>query len=337
METLKDRILEMGEALGFKEMKVIPALPLTRFQQDLTRRGEGDPDLQAAWSRRGMASDPMELMPTAKSLWVAVYPYVPYPEEFPRGLGTYSAHYRYYPEGRLKMESMGKLITEAGFQGMINPPLPMKAIAHMAGIGHFGKNSLLIHPSFGSYITLHLLLTDALFEYDSAAKTGDGLFSKCGACDRCIRACPTNAIGADGAVHLLKCLRHYMLSGEVVPLEIRECIGTRMLGCEICQRCCPKNPSCEETQTEGRDDLALFVLEETLKAHRSSMKSITERAAALVGGNYARSHRILSAAVIAAGNSGDPSYIPLLEELADHPNEPIRVHSAWALKKLQQH
>lgn len=335
METLKDRILKTGEALGVKGMKVIPALPLTQFQHELTRRGEGDPALQAAWSARSLTADPKELMPEAASLWVAIYPYVPYPEDFPRGLGAYSAHYRYYAEGRRRMEAILALIIEAGYQGMINPPLPMKTIAHRAGLGYFGKNGLLIHPSFGSYITLHLILTDAVFEYDSTIETRYESITKCGTCDRCIRACPTGAIGADGAVHLIKCLRHHMLSAEVVPLEIRERIGTRMLGCEICQRCCPQN-SCCVPQEGVSEVMSLLNLMEILTAFPGGLKSIMERTAALVGGNYARTQRILSAAVIAAGNSGETAYLPPLQELLNHPHEPIRIHSAWAIQKLQQ-
>jgi epoxyqueuosine reductase len=39
-------------------------------------------------------------------------------------------------------------------------------------------------------------------------------------------------------------------------------------------------------------------------------------------------------AVIVAGNSEDQSYVPLLAETLQYPNEIIRAYSAWAIGKL---
>ena len=55
----------------------------------------------------------------------------------------------------------------------------------------------------------------------------------------------------------------------------------------------------------------------------------------LIGKNYARAQKILSMAVILAGNSKDKSYIPYLIPLLKHPHAPIRGHSAWAIGKIK--
>jgi hypothetical protein len=55
---------------------------------------------------------------------------------------------------------------------------------------------------------------------------------------------------------------------------------------------------------------------------------------ALIGKNYTRAQKVLSMAVIIAGNTKDSTYVPLLGETLNHPHPPIRGHSAWALGKI---
>lgn len=67
--------------------------------------------------------------------------------------------------------------------------LPKKKLAVLAGIGNYGKNSLIINPKYGPWIRLAAILTDAELEYDDAF-TED----LCGDCDKCVKACPTGAL-----------------------------------------------------------------------------------------------------------------------------------------------
>ena len=63
-----------------------------------------------------------------------------------------------------------------------------KAWAEEAGIGWIGKHSNIINPKIGSWMFLgHLLCTEVL-EADEPSKP------ICGECEKCIKACPTNAI-----------------------------------------------------------------------------------------------------------------------------------------------
>ncbi|MBN1940125.1 MAG: epoxyqueuosine reductase [Candidatus Aminicenantes bacterium] len=63
-----------------------------------------------------------------------------------------------------------------------------KKIAVLAGLGHIGRNNLLVHPDFGSRIRLVTVLTDMPLEADRP--TG----ADCGSCRACLSACPAAAI-----------------------------------------------------------------------------------------------------------------------------------------------
>ena len=61
-----------------------------------------------------------------------------------------------------------------------------------AGLGFWGKNNLLIHPTFGAGIRLASILTDIPLRVDSQIP------NDCGGCLACMAACPADAISEDG-------------------------------------------------------------------------------------------------------------------------------------------
>jgi len=64
-----------------------------------------------------------------------------------------------------------------------------KVVARAAGLGHIGRNNLLVTPEFGSRVRLVTVLTNAPLDVTAAAS------SDCGSCRACISACPAGAIG----------------------------------------------------------------------------------------------------------------------------------------------
>jgi epoxyqueuosine reductase len=326
---LKKEFLDYGEELGFSMIKVTAAEVLDVWDQGVKIRNKLDPEARDRWKR--MTANPKEILPDAQSIIVAVWPYVPYVKDFPHGVGRYSAHYREYPVGREKAKKLGSFLEKRGYNIVVDPPLPVKAAAHRAGIGCFGKNSIIYAEGYGSWITLHCILTNASMICDESVDK----LSDCNFCEACIRACPTGAIQENGIVLPNRCIRNYMLSSDFIPLDIRDKIGTKLLGCDICQQICPKNREIfKKASLPSADEMDIFNISKILSEWKTGLADRMERMAVLIGKNYARAQKVLSMAVIIAGNTKDPYYMPLLAELLSHPHPPIRGHSAWALGKI---
>jgi epoxyqueuosine reductase QueG len=86
----------------------------------------------------------------------------------------------------------------AGLQG----DLSHKHAAAAAGLGKIGNSTLLLTPQFGPRVRLVSVVTTAPLPADPEIN-GD----VCRHCFSCVKACPAKAIGEDGGMDKLKCLR----------------------------------------------------------------------------------------------------------------------------------
>lgn len=114
-------------------------------------------------------------------------------------------------------------------------PFPEVYAAACAGLGVIGRNGLLI-TQWGSYVLLGFLATDL-------PMTDRGLEPDfCAACDACLHACPTGALGKDG-LDPEKCLSAITQKRGSLQREEQTAVrrGGLIWGCDICQTCCPLN------------------------------------------------------------------------------------------------
>jgi epoxyqueuosine reductase len=112
--------------------------------------------------------------------------------------------------------------------------------AWRAGLGWYGKNSLLLNRELGSWWVIGSVVTEARLSGNpelAPRPIADG----CGVCDRCIPACPTGAISAPGAVDARRCLSWLLQAPGSFPIEFRAALGGRIYGCDDCQTVCPPN------------------------------------------------------------------------------------------------
>lgn len=114
-------------------------------------------------------------------------------------------------------------------------PFLEREYANRAGLGWFGKNTMLINSQRGSWFFLGAILTTARIDPDSPAAGG------CGTCRACIDACPTGAIvpaGSNWAVDARECIS-YLTIEHRGPQE-KPTHGWAF-GCDVCQEVCPFN------------------------------------------------------------------------------------------------
>lgn len=208
--------------------------------------------------------------------------------------------------------------------------------AWRSGIGWYGKNSLLLSPGWGSWLVLGSVVTDAAIVDHTPSPIAD----HCGPCRRCIDACPTDAIVADGVVDAGRCLSWLLQAAGPFPLEFREALGDRLYGCDDCQTVCPPNRAVELRSTRlgtARRDadpgrwvgaLELLGLDDAALLERCARWYIAGRDPRIVRRNL----------LIILGNAAHPDDERVLAELHRFcaTGDALLVeHAAWALDRLR--
>ncbi len=208
-------------------------------------------------------------------------------------------------------------------------PLLERDFARLAGLGWFGKNTMLINKHAGSWLFLSALLTDVELAYDEPHHT-----SHCGSCRRCLDACPTDAFPEPYVLDARRCISYLTIElREPVPEEFREGLGDWLFGCDICQDVCPWNrkaPVTAEPAFQPVPDLApadaLALLQMDGEKFRGRFRKTP----------MARPRRagLLRNAAIVVGNTRPAAALPLLFERLNDEEPLIRGAVAWALGRF---
>lgn len=227
-------------------------------------------------------------------------------------------------------------------------PILERDLARRAGLGWFGKNTMLINPARGSYFFLGLLLVDLRL-----AATGAFAEDRCGTCSACLEACPTGALlGRDttGApvIDARRCISYLTIELRgAIPRELRAGIGNRVFGCDICQEVCPWNgrfavPTDEPAyrarewlELPRLDQLASELLSLDEDGFRARFRKSPLRRARREG--LLRNVCVgLGNQLAAAGSASDrpgesAAVIAVLERALSDVHPLVRGHAAWAL------
>ena len=203
-------------------------------------------------------------------------------------------------------------------------PLLERDFAARAGIGWIGKNTCVINQELGSWLLLGVIVTSLPMEIPVAIAE-----DRCGSCTRCIDACPTDALliptpeNPTRQMDASRCIAYLTIEkkGEI-PLDLRENMGRQVFGCDICQDVCLKRR--EELINPALEWLAALDQPAFKRNFAGSPLERTKR------------HRLHRNVAIAMGNSGDPVFLPRLEEWAHADDAVLQESASWAIDRLKQ-
>ena len=330
-DALKRRALEAGADL----VGLAPAQPM---RESAAYRAWVDQGMQGSMGY--MARDPEARQdirgwfPAAKSVLLTGFRYAGAEPGEP-GQGRLAAYARlpdYHPE--LKKRLKGVL---AWFQGQVpvsrgkvfvdTSPLLERLYGRYAGLGWVGKNTMLIAPKLGSYFFLCGIALDSDLAYDEPAP------DHCGSCRRCLDACPTEAFPKERVLDASRCISYFTIEHrEAIPEGFRKGIGDWIMGCDVCQEVCPWN----------RFSLAGGAFSPVLgpSLDLSGLTELDESSfkARFSGTPLERTKRrgLMRNALLAMGNSKDPSHRPALERALADPDPVLSEQAAWSLARLDE-
>lgn len=214
-------------------------------------------------------------------------------------------------------------------------PLLERDLARRAGLGWFGKNTMLINPRMGSFFFLGSLLVDLELEADAAFAT-----DHCGTCRRCLDACPTGALVEPRVLDSTRCISYLTIELKgAIPVELRPQVGELIYGCDICQSVCPYNlkfspefagdsPYAARETLAGKDarTLARELLGLSQEEFRRAFGGSPMKRAKLRG--------LKRNAVVVLGNLGTHEDVDVLTRALDDEEPLVREHATWALARL---
>ena len=233
-------------------------------------------------------------------------------------------------KGKLK-QLAGQFAAQTGHAVKVfvdTAPLMEKPLAQTAGIGWQGKHTNLVSRKAGSWLFLGVILTDAVLPYDTPET------DHCGGCRQCLDICPTNAFPAPYRLDARRCISYLTIEHKgVIDRSFRHAIGNRIFGCDDCLAICPWNKFAslaKEQKLAAKAGTDLPPLADLLNLDDTGFRQF-------FAGTPVRRvgyERFLRNVLIAAGNSGDASLMPLVMPFLDHSSALLRAMAIWALRQL---
>ncbi|MEJ5225621.1 MAG: tRNA epoxyqueuosine(34) reductase QueG [Anaerolineales bacterium] len=343
--SLEQSIKQQAHRLGFTLAGVTSPDPPPHyavFENWLAQGHHGNMHYLADDRSRARRADPRLILPECRAILVLGTPYHPHPAaptpQPPAPLGEVAAYASgddYHETLPPRLQALVQFIEDQVGHPVPNRwytdtgPLLERDLAMRAGLGWIGKNTCLINPRQGSYFFLAEILLGLDLTPDPPFAT-----DHCGACTRCLNACPTQCILPNRTLDARRCISYLTIElKDTIPHDLRPLIGNHVFGCDICQQVCPWNrfartgdpafaPRPGISAPPLTDELRLTPQDFNRKFKTSPVRRAKRR-------GYLRN------VAVALGNSGDPQALPALQDALSDPEPLIREHAAWAIQTIQ--
>ena len=351
---MKEAIRQRARELGFDECRFTTAQPpasASQFEDWLDTGGHGD----MAYLPRtaGRRVNPQLVLPGARSVIALAASYVqgdecrvtsdvnrtsvprhPSPVTRHAVVARYARFEDYHDVIGERLKTLTAFVNQLGGAGtrslwyVDTGPVLERDLAQRAGVGFIGKHTNVISRRLGNWIFLAEILTTLELAADAPEK------NRCGACARCLTACPTGAITAPFRLDARRCISYLTIELKgAIPPELRPAIGNRIFGCDDCLAVCPWNRFAAEgrlMKPHARPDLATPDLVDLLKLDEAGFK------ARFAGTPILRARRrgLLRNVCVALGNVGDASARPALDKASRDADPLLAEHAQWAIAQM---
>ncbi len=335
-KSIRQKANDLGfEAVGFAAADADPAdaEALSRFLAD-GRHGD------MAWldNADGRRADPKALMPEARTIIALGVNYGPKAEgkALAENLGAISVYAQgrdYHDVLKKKLKQLGRWLAKehgCGIKVFVDTaPVMEKPLGQRAGIGWQGKHTNLVSRTFGSW----LFLAEIFTTLDIAPDLPEA--DHCGSCDKCIRACPTDALAEPYRIEPRQCVSYLTIEhkGDIQP-GLMAAMGNRIYGCDDCLAACPWN----KFQRAGTIE-ALMPRAELTRPRLADLAALDDAGfRKLFSGSPVKRtgrDRFVRNVLIAIGNSGDKKLLPRARALTGDASPLVAAAADWAARRLE--
>jgi epoxyqueuosine reductase len=323
----------LGEALGLDVVGAAPVGPYEGTEHHIRERRERGlfADMRFTMARPEQSCHPETLLEGARSVVSAALCYYVEAADPAPGEGRLPRYTwrNAYDELREKLDALGRRLG-GDYRVLVdeNQHVDREAAAR-AGVGFYGKNTLLITRRFGSWVVLGTLVTTVELEATPP------LTLDCGSCRLCIDACPTDALEEAGTLDATRCLSYWTQTANDIPEPYREALGPRVYGCDICQDVCPWNRGVEKrrggqplpAEAEANVSLVEWLERDPQELSRDYERLFVPRK----DGRYLKRN-----ALVALGNAGRAEDRAIAERFLTDDDPLLREYAEWACARLDE-
>lgn len=338
-----DGLQQEAHRLGFSRLGITSAEPPPRQDRFAQWLDQGFAGVMENWLRRHLPlrSSPESLLPGTQSVIMLATDYdaktVSSRESPNHGqIARYAVGRDYHDVLRSRLNHLGGWLEHAipgcKTRGVVDSaPLAEREFAARAGLGWFGKNTMLIDQGAGSYFFLSGLLATVALPTHQPIEV-----DHCGTCTACLDICPTDALPEPRVLDATRCISALTIEDRG-PVEgaLRSHFGNWIFGCDLCQEVCPWNrhaPGTEDPELQAIENEEMPSLIELLRLDQAAFRKKFHDSPIL----RAKRVGLLRSAAIALGNhpsaSGDvPAGLASLCGVLQDKEPVIRGAAAWAL------
>jgi epoxyqueuosine reductase len=261
--SLTDSIKNKAIELGFDLVGVTDASPIDSRQVELLNKWLASGFAgQMDYMHRNLEKriNPAKLLENARSVIVVGLSYKPPRQNQPDAaaptgqVASYAQYEDYHPFIKTRLRKLTDFVgSPAGRRHTFkicvdSSPVAERALAARAGLGFIGRNHMLINPVLGPETFLGEIITTVKLQFDQptychserSEESPPSVAVNCSTCTKCIDACPTGALRADGQLDANKCINYLTIEHKgTIPSELAEKIGDRLFGCDECVLACP--------------------------------------------------------------------------------------------------